>query len=168
MEKLLTPLGVICITVNGIEVNYTVENLCKVERYKDGSGYLFNVDGRCKLTPEISDKVVFPLEIECSVEKFSHIVLDDRTGAESGEYMAMWSMYNGSTKLSIGSPDDTPDYLEDCVQGSYSSTGVIIDVRNRDYLKHAFFCVAWVSLNGTDYENNGDIYTWFAADPTIA
>jgi hypothetical protein len=55
--------------------------------------------------------------------------------------------------------------MPDCVEGYYIPTGVGISIANAKHIKYAYFCIAWVELKSDDHKTNGDIYTWYAADP---
>ena len=57
MNKLITPFGIVNITINGNTADYIVEELDKICPFDDGSGYLYNVDGRYKIIPYINLRV---------------------------------------------------------------------------------------------------------------
>jgi len=71
----------------------------------------------------------------------------------------MFSMYSGNIKLSIGGRDDYVDWdnnFEPVLTGYVEPgrAGVGIEILNAEYLKYAYFGLAWVTLTSDDYETS--------------
>ena len=156
---LQTPFGSIVVKMNGIPIKYDVEALPLTCGKKEE--ILFAVDGRYKIVPSLGSHITFPFRLSCSVDCAPDMIDIERSGLETGERLFLTSLYCDNQKISIGAYDEL-DGLECC---GFSLNEIEIIVTDKFFLKYAFFCVAWLTLLGDDYETNGDIYTWFAADP---
>lgn len=168
MNKLNTPFGDISVTVDGQEIEYYSGHLPADER----------------LCPEIVGRYKISLEFEPDGKEHTIACIlskaqDYNRGPESGERLECQSFYNKERiKLSIG--------LE-CEAGYFADGTRVSDVYDYDvdYLKNGMayliakntkttkyvFGIAWIDNVGwddeIDEENNRDVQTWFAADPTI-
>ena len=161
---LRTPFGKIDIKLNDMPINYQVEELplCYDANYEKP---LFIVDGRYKIVPFLDiDNMNFPIRLKCSVDCVPGLIDTERSGLETGERLFLNSLYCKNQKMSIGAFDE----LDGLESYSFSLTEIEIIITDKNSIKYAFFCVAWVTLTGDNYENNGDNYTWFAADPSLA
>lgn len=148
---LKTPLGYINIFVNGKIVRPIANELPSIKK-----GFI--VDKCYQLSLNIS---LFECEktiIECVLAANDY--LDNlESNIESGEKLEMISFYCKNTKLSIGTEGEIQ-----YINYSYLANGIQIEVSNEFFLKKVVFNVAWLTMTDSDVE---DIYTWFAADPTI-
>ena len=170
-----TPLGDVVMELNGHPCEYHLEPLPK-KVYKDKENLLFSVEGRYKLTPSI-DKPSFPLRLKCRVD--TSILLGDNSELEGGERYSAASMFYNKIKLCIGSYDELDEESEKCVEGlknidsglilqEYTTTGIEIYLREMNYWRYAYFCVAWTTLSGDDYSSNGELDVWLAAEPFMS
>jgi hypothetical protein len=159
---LQTSFGKVVVKANGFPIQYQVEELPLI--CGDREAPLFIVEGRYKILPKLGDDVGLPVRLSCSIDIDLNTVDVDRSGLETGERLYLNSLYRGDEKLSIGAFDEL-DGLE-CYDSSLN--GIEIILTDQSFLKYAYFCVAWRTLAGDNYENNGDVYTWFAADPSLA
>ena len=167
---LTTPFGEIVVEMNGNQCEYTFEKLPK-------ESPILKVEGRYKIMPLVDEPLPFPMKLKCRLE--TDLVFDDLTGLETGERYAAASMYHGGLKLCIGSMDDLDEVYEHgngwcrvidsgLFLYDFTTSGLEIHVREREYWKYAFFCVAWTTLRGEDHNTNGDYDVWFAAEPLMA
>lgn len=78
---------------------------------------------------------------------------------ESGERLAMLSFYAGNKKVSIGVEDELPGVL--C---TYEKNGIKVSISPDSKISQITFGVAWIRMDDVETQ---DIYTWFAADPTM-
>ena len=156
---LQTPLGSIVVKMNDVPIKYCVEALPLTCGEKEE--ILFAVDGRYKIVPVLDSHITFPLRLSCSVDCELDTIDVERSGLETGERLFLTSLYRDNQKISIGAYDE----LEGLEGYGFSLNEIEIIVTAKSFLEYAFFCVAWLTLSGDDYETNGDIYSWFAADP---
>lgn len=159
---LKTPLGNVIVKANDVRIEYQVNELPLNCGEKERP--LFVVDSRYKIIPLLDNTIDFPIRLNCSVDCTLDIVDANRSGLETGERLFLNSLYCNNQKLSIGAFDE----LDGLESYDYSLTGIEIIATDRRFLKYAYFCVAWLTLSGDNHEENGDIYTWFAADPNLA
>ena len=171
-----TPLGRIIVELNDKPCDYRFEELPKVILDDDGD-ILWSVEGRYKITPLIEEPLMFPLRLRCKID--TTLELGELSGNEGGErYMAM-SMYHNGMKLCIGSYDDIDPEEKygkgwiqvvggGCVCWDSTPTSIEIYVGGQKYLEYAFFGIAWTTLRGDDFENNGDNDVWFLAEPAMS
>jgi hypothetical protein len=161
-RMLTTPFGEIIVKLNGALVKYHVEELPLIYNHTLENP-LFIVDGRCKIVPIIDlSKIIVPFRLSCYVDCAPEFINADYSGLETGERLFLTSLYHNEIKMSIGAFDEL-----DGLEGSdFSLNGIEIAVTIASFAKEAFFVVAWKTLNGDDYETNGDVDTWFAADPS--
>jgi len=146
---LKTSLGTIEILINGQKRAYKSTKL-------KNKGKQFSVDGRYKLTVDIPldcDDIV----VECVLADYADN--DSRNGRDSGERLALTSFYHENTKLSIGAEDEIPYTYCD-----YADCGLRIKISKQAGLRRLIFGIAWIKMQDIAKE---DIYTWFAADPTL-
>jgi hypothetical protein len=150
---LKTPLGEIVIIVDGQSVTYKPISLDCTE-YGTRNEIMFTVDARYKIEVKLSS---IPCVVEC---KFNDFLGDDgRGGVDSGQYLALICFYRGNTKLSIGVEDEIPG-----VECSYTDYGLKVELTEQASIHCVTFGIAWVAMKDEEKE---DIYTWFAADPTL-
>lgn len=146
---LFTDLGEINVTINGI--------IQQIKAVKLGNrDKRYTVDGRYKIVvdiPEISDK----LSVECTLTSYSPINITKIV--ESGERVAILSFYYEKKKLSIGVEDERVG-----IQCEYIDNGINVVVSNNANVQTLVFYVAWLTMQDGEKE---DIFTWFAADPTV-
>ncbi len=147
---LKTPIGIIDVLINGKSNYYkSIELINSVKN--------FSVDGRYKVIVDIPINKVHDLVIECKLFEFTG---DNAKGyIESGERLALISFYRDNIKLSIGVEDETNN-----VKCSYIDYGLKVILSKEAHLQQIIFGIAWVSMRDKEVE---DIYTWFAADPTL-
>lgn len=147
---LKTVLGNINITINNEEVNYKT-----IEINNKGVNYI--VDRRYKvIIDNIKDRELETI-IECVLDgsKISNL-----SGyCESGEQLALISFMNENVKLSIGAEDDIIG-----VKYEYMKNGMRVKISAEAALNHLIFFIAWITMNNKEQQ---EIYTWFAADPTM-
>lgn len=138
--------GKLVILLNGEAVDYKATSL-------KNSGKNYNVDGRFKI--EVETKIVGEKIIECVLDTDTDVL---QGYSESGEELEMISFLIGDYKVSIGTEGDISGYRYECKTNRLSITTNEMLFSNK-----IIFYVAWVD----DYEESKDLYTWFAADPTI-
>jgi hypothetical protein len=182
-----TPFGNIIIKLNGIPIDYTIEELplkfstLRVEN-------LFTVSGRYKLTPNLSDKrISFPLYLGCYANA-TKLKPSNMSGIESGERLWLVTLYSDKVKMSIGAYDDLDgiegndgtdfdDEWEKLYDKGNTETGIEIFVSRKEMLPDAYFCVSWMYYSDLkknkeniykDFSDdiNSDNSTWFASDPS--
>lgn len=144
-----TILGIIQILVNGKEIDY-------IQKRLDRKGKNYAVDERFKITVEIP-KMENETIIECRLIKKKLKPLEQ--GVESGEKLALISFYHDNEKVSIGTEDEIPNVIY-----SYTSQGLKVVVTEKAKISRIIFGVAWIAMQDREKE---DVYTWFAADPTL-
>lgn len=146
-----TGMGTINIRVNGENFQYTPIKLPNAQKQ-------FLVDGRFKI---VVDNLSFftndTIIVECEVINFPCVNV--KGYIESGERLALVSFYYGNLKLSIGVEDEIP-----AVHCEYVDCGLKVTISKQACLQQIVFGIAWVSMQDEEKE---DIYTWFAADPTL-
>jgi hypothetical protein len=147
---LQTALGEIIISINGKEINYTAEELSNSEK-------CFFVDKRYKIAIDDIEGKNEETSIECKLINANGLILE--TGKESGEDLELISIYYNNTKLSIGVEGELPH-----IEYEYIDTGLRITVPTHASSQQFIFGIAWLTMNDVETE---DIYTWFAADPTL-
>lgn len=147
---LQTPIGTIDISINEKSYNYKLVELNNVERN-------FSVDGRYKVIVDVPPNTAQDIIVECRLTDF---IGDNAKGCrESGEQLALISFYNDKIKLSIGVEDEISN-----VNCSYIDYGLKVNISKEAHLQQIAFGIAWISMKDKETE---DIYTWFAADPTL-
>lgn len=147
---LKTPVGIIDILINGKSNYYTFMELGKIERN-------FSVNGRYKVIVDIPSDDVKDVIVECKLIDFMG---DNPKGCiESGEQLALISFYRDNIKLSIGVEDEISN-----VNCGYIDYGLKVIISQKAHLQQISFGVAWILMKDKEME---DIYTWFAADPTL-
>ncbi|WP_367566759.1 hypothetical protein [Lacrimispora sp.] len=114
------------------------------------------VDGRYKIIVDLP-KTVDNVSVTCTLnsqpsQKISKII-------ESGEGLALISFYLKKTKLSIGVEEGRPGTV--C---EYLDNGINVIISNNADMNNVEFYVAWLTMQD---EEDEDIFTWFAADPTL-
>lgn len=147
---LVPDLGEVTVAVNGLIQQFQAIKL-------DNRNKRYVVDGRYKIIVNlgyISDTV----SITCTLTSrpFTNIIKI----IESGERLALISFYRGKTKLSIGVEEGRPETV--C---EYLENGIKIIVNRNAGISDLEFYVAWVAMQDQEKE---DIFTWFAADPTLS
>ena len=168
MTKLNTPFGYVTIMVDGQEIEYCAEQLKANE-------ILFpNIVGRYKISVEFE-----PDGKEHVLVCIFSDALDYNRGPESGERLECQGFYNKDrVKLSIGLeceagyfPDGTriSDHYD--YDADYLENGMAYLIEKNTTTNKYVFGVAWIDNVGwedeIDNENDRDVQTWFAADPTI-
>ena len=113
----------------------------------------FSMKKRYKIICKIPGYLKEEINIKCVVEMSNDIQV--HSGSETGEELAMLSLYWGNNKLSIGTKGD--------LQGvKYNYLEKALEVILQENPGQLIFYVAWMEI--TDIEREA-IYTWFAADP---
>ncbi|MCL2212498.1 MAG: hypothetical protein FWB93_01520 [Oscillospiraceae bacterium] len=147
-----TPFGEIFVKLNDKSILYQAEKLKNIDMGSRGLP-IFEVDGRYKIIIDISDMKT-PLSL--AVEFASTVKFHD-SGIDSGERLSLKTWENGTLMFSIGTEDDIKgtdiEYLECGIK-------VIVDKNSLDKIA---FGIAWRYIESKKEE----LYTWFAADPTI-
>lgn len=145
-----TGMGAIDILVNGKSIQYSPIKLSNTQKQ-------FLVDKRFKIIVDNLSSVDDNIVVKCKIINF---IGDNAKGCvESGERLALVSFYRGKLKLSIGVENEIPN-----VRCEYVDFGLKVTVSKQAFLHQIVFGVAWVSMQDEEKE---DIYTWFAADPTL-
>ena len=144
-----TNIGNIDILINGHNLDYSWFEL-------PNKGNQFKVDGRfCIVVDNIPDKG--ETVIDCILQNQNSLPIN--VYAEPGENLALISFMINNKKLSIGVQGDIPgvfyDYLNDRLR---------IRVTENASISRFDIFIAWITMNNFEKE---EIYTWFAADPTI-
>jgi len=171
-----TPFGNIIVKLNDEPCNYKFEKLPNVVFSHTDGEPLWSVEGRYKIIPIYESPLHFPLRVKIIVD--TSIELGELSEIEAGERYTAASMYYNGMKLCIGCYDDIePDFEYGkgwvkvvgggCVHWSNTPTSLEIYVGEEEYMEYAYFGVAWTTLNGNDFENNGDIDVWFLAEPAM-
>ena len=168
--SLKTPFGEIVVEMNDNICKYQFEILPNEQMGSQGVP-IFKVEGRYKITPCVDEPLSFPVRLKCRID--SNLVFEYPSGLETGERYSAVSLYHDKTKLCIGSWDELGEGWPWAVGGGLelwesTKTGIEIQVGEANYWKYAFFCVAWTTLLGEDFNNNGDTDVWFAAEPFLA
>ena len=168
MARLNTPFGYVAIMIDGQEIEYCAEQL-KVDeiRFPD-------IVGRYKIS------------VQCEPDGKAHTLacilpeaVDYHRGPESGERLECQGFYSKDrVKLSIGLECEA-GYLPDGTRWSnaydydadYLENGMAYLIEKHTKSNKYVFGVAWIDNVGgedeIDNENDRDVQTWFAADPTI-
>lgn len=161
INMLETPFGNVVVKVNDVRTEYQVKELpFKSDKKKQP---LFDVNGRYQIIPLLDNNIDFPVRLSISMDCTLDSIDTERSGLETGERLFLNSLYRDNQKLSLGAFDE----LDGLERYDYYLNGIEIIVTDRKLLEYAYFCVAWLTLSGDNYESNGDIYTWFAADPSL-
>jgi hypothetical protein len=169
-KSLITPLGEISVEINGNPCDYSCESLPN-EIIGNQGVPIFKVEGRYRITPLIAESMSFPIKLKCSLD--TELTFDELSELETGERYSAASIYCGKTKLCIGSYDEIDEVWnknDGCIQvinggvilNEYTTTSIEIYVKSKEYLKYAYFCVAWVTCY------TGDNNSWFAAEPSMS
>lgn len=147
---LKTELGNIIITINGQILDYEPIKL-------DNKGKNFTVDGRYQIV--VDNILVSEIEtiIDCIID--SNKVVSLCGYSESGEDLALISFLYNNIKLSIGVEGDISG-----VYYEYMNDRLRVKVSKSAALNKLNFFIAWITMNNKEQE---EIYTWFAADPTL-
>jgi len=170
---LTTPFGDVILEYNGVKCEYSYEQLPNTIVGADGLS-VFDVDSRYKIIPLISESLSFPFTLRCYIE--TNIVFNDMSECETGEYYSAASMLFENIKLCIGSYDEIDEVLacgrQQIIGGGlvlweYAINGIEIHVGAKQYLKYAFFCIAWKTLGSGDHTTNGETDVWLAAEPFL-
>lgn len=119
-------------------------------------GKNFRVDGRYKI---IVNEIKNDKEnvIECKIDGKHELPI--KSFSESGENLTLISFEYNNTKLSIGTIGDIPD-----IEQEYLKDGIRIRSKKTAPVNKFVFFVAWIEMNDKEKE---EIFTWFAADPTL-
>lgn len=142
--------GNILVTINGSAINYMPIKL-------PNEGKNFRVDGRYKIiVSEIKENEEGNV-IECKIDGKHELPI--KSYSESGENLALISFECNNTKLSIGTLGDIPD-----IEHEYMTDGIRIRSKRNTPLNKVVFFIAWIEMNDKEKE---EIFTWFAADPTL-
>lgn len=150
VNMIKTPIGTIDILINGKSNYYSSIEL-------DNRGKNFFVDGRYKIIVDIPFNNDQDIVIECKLSEFTG---DNVKGCiEPGEELALISFYRDNIKLSIGTEDEIKN-----IECSYIDYGLKVTLSKEIHLQKVIFGIAWVFMRNREIE---DIYTWFAADPTL-
>lgn len=168
MARLNTPFGYVSIMIDGQEIEYCAEPLKADE-------ILFpDIAGRYKIS------VMFePDGKEHALACILPEAVDYNRGPESGERLECQGFYSKDrVKLSIGLECEA-GYLPDGTRWSnaydydadYLENGMAYLIEKNTKSNKYVFGVAWIDNVGweeeIDNENDRDVQTWFAADPTI-
>jgi len=145
-----TKLGNILVTVDGNMVDYETIELTNEEKN-------FKVDQRYKLSVKVAHMIGKKQIVECILDNIKNYVLE--CYPETGEGLAMISCYYKNVKLSIGTLGDIVG-----VQYEYLKDRIRLHISNDLEVKKVVFYIAWLTMEDMKKE---DIYTWFAADPTL-
>ncbi len=145
-----TDIGNIMVTVDEAVLDYKSIKLAN-------NGKNFKVDGRYQVTV---DNIVV-----CNSETVIDILIDDRKVldlkgySESGERLALISFMHNNIKLSIGVEGDLQG-----VYYEYMNDRLRVKITNTASINTLIFFIAWLKMDNKELE---EIYTWFAADPTL-
>lgn len=145
-----TDIGNIMVTVDEVVLDYKSIKLAN-------NGKNFKVDGRYQVTV---DNIVV-----CNSETVIDILIDDRKVldlkgySESGERLALISFMHNNIKLSIGVEGDLQG-----VYYEYMNDRLRVKITNTASINTLIFFIAWLKMDNKELE---EIYTWFAADPTL-
>jgi hypothetical protein len=96
--------------------------------------------------------------IDLIIEANNGFIMD--SGPEAGEQLALISFIYKNMKLSIGVEGDIPGVLYE-----YLYDRIRVRLTKYASIKKITFYVAWLVMNDIERE---EIYTWFAADPTLS
>lgn len=149
-EMLKTPIGAIVILVNDANASISMAELEKTDRR-------FRVDGRYRVNIDVKD-TGNGAWIDCLLDNKNQIA----GGIESGEGMEMISFQCNEVKLSIGTISGLPG-----IKYCYLNNGIRLkfDSDNGVQVKQIQLFIAWLKIHDPEREQ---IFTWFAADPTLA
>jgi len=147
---LQTEFGNILVTINGSVINYMPIKL-------PNEGKNFRVDGRYKIIISEIKENEEETVIECKIGGKRELPMN--VYSESGENLTLISFEYNNTKLSIGTIGDIPD-----IEQEYMKDGIRIRSKKITPLDEFVFFVAWIEMNDKEKE---EIFTWFAADPTL-
>lgn len=148
------------------------------------------VDGRYKVDVFVTGQSSFYQEvsIDCCFEPVINIT---ESGIDSGEHLDLKSWYCDNLTMSIGTENqemlfsraanelDMPRWYQSFYKEQYYDNYIIINTP--EYLDYGIrvsfpgiikkekakftFCIAWLNMREAGTE---EIYTWFAADPTLS
>jgi len=148
-----TLFGEIKILINGSKIDYQSIELDNEEKnFKVDKRYKIVVNIRDFLKNKSNEIIVESILLKNAIDNVERCV-------ESGERLAMLSFYSGNKKVSIGVEDELPGIL--C---TYGENGVKVFISSEAQIEQITFGIAWITMN--DFETQ-DLYTWFAADPTL-
>ncbi len=147
---LITDLGEIIVTVDGVTQQLQPLKLKNVEKR-------YAVDGRYKIIVNLGEASA-NVSIACTL--VNQPFIDLTRVIESGERLALISFYHQKTKLSIGVEEGRPKTV--C---EYLDNGINITINGNAGIPQIEFYIAWLTMQDEEKE---DIFTWFAADPTLS
>jgi len=147
---LITDLGEIIVTVDGVTQQLQPLKLKNVEKR-------YAVDGRYKIIVNLGEASA-NVSIACTLS--NHPFINLTRIIESGERLALISFYHQKTKLSIGVEEGRPKTV--C---EYLDNGINITINGNAGIPQIEFYIAWLTMQDEEKE---DIFTWFAADPTLS
>lgn len=156
----LTPLGAIEITVDGVSIDYearkvSCDNLCKDVTARYSIEVKFAPDG---------------LEHSIACRLKSHVPLSD-SYPEPGEHLELMSFFRDNIKLSIGIESESyyvggkreSDYDYD---GEWLDDGVQYCILRSTKTSKYIFGVSWIESDNLE-SNEIEVQTWYGADPTF-
>lgn len=147
---LKTELGNIIITINGQILDYKPIRLAN-------KGKNFTVDGRYQAIVDNISVSELETVIDCIVDDNKALALNGYS--ESGEGLALISFLYNNIKLSLGVEGDIAG-----VYYEYMDDRLRVKVTKSASLNSLTFFIAWLTMHNTEQE---EIYTWYAADPTL-
>lgn len=147
---LITDLGEIIVTVDGVTQQLQPLKLKNVEKR-------YAVDGRYKIIVNLGEASA-NVSIACTL--VNQPFIDLTRVIESGERLALISFYHQKTKLSIGVEEGRPKTV--C---EHLDNGINITINGNAGIPQIEFYIAWLTMQDEEKE---DIFTWFAADPTLS
>lgn len=144
-----TFFGEMNIYIDGEKTDYDIIKLPLEEKN-------FNVDARYQIVIRNirNDKNTI---IDCVINETGLQQLD--RCIESGEDLALISFYSNNTKLSMGMREENT-----AICYEYLDNGIRMNISKENILQEILVNIAWITMKNQDIE---DIYTWYAADPTI-
>lgn len=147
---LKTEIGNIRILINGNNYDYHPIEL-------PVKGKQFEVDKRYKIIIDNLEIYESEILVDCAIENEKS--LNFESGLEPGERVALISFSFSKFKLSIGVEGDIPG-----INYEYMRDRLRIRISKKASVKELIIFVAWLRMSDPVME---DIYTWFAADPTL-
>lgn len=146
-----TCFGTLRVTLNGMEMNYSYENLpCR------GNGFL--VDARYRVSLDLRNHKGQDLEIVYSFPQMQFNNQGLIAGAETGEDLAALTLSMQKKRLTIGTIGDIPK-----VGYRYDNQELTVKIPAKLEFSNIICYVAW---EVSDHEIAGED-TWLAADPTL-
>lgn len=145
-----TNIGNVCILINGKTFDYKSKKL-------PNKGKQFIVDGRYQVVVDKSMDCNDEDVIDCILNNTKSLTINGYS--ESGEQLALISFMYNNFKLSIGLEGDIPG-----VYYEYLNDRLRVRITKYASIKNLKFNVAWLTMQDIGKE---EIYTWFAADPTL-